>query len=145
MPIGCVAASASAALAASQVRQITVTDRGKQIHWLNELEMVGDELWGNVWQTECIARVNVTTGVVVGWIHMHGLRQGLVERRLGAEREMDVLNGIAYDAATKRIFVTGKLWPRVFEIAVQPYELGQVPTWAAVKHLCWPSLGGSWG
>ncbi len=46
--------------------------------------------------------------------------------------------GIAYDALGQRLFVTGKLWPRVFEIKVQPYAQGQVPTWASVRHLCWP-------
>lgn len=121
-----------------EVRTVTITDRGHPIKWVNEIEVVGDELWGNVWQTECIARINMTTGVVVGWIHMHGLRESIIRKNLEGAGSMDVLNGIAYDPATKRVFVTGKLWPRVFEIVPKPYE-SNPPTWTAVKHLCWPS------
>lgn len=61
-----------------------------------QLEVVNGELWGNVWQTECIARVNMTTGVVIGWIHMHGLRDTLLKRGLAANHRMDVLNGASW-------------------------------------------------
>ncbi|GIL83675.1 hypothetical protein Vretimale_10360 [Volvox reticuliferus] len=121
-----------------EVKRITVTDRGHPIRWLNELEVVDGELWGNVWQTECIARVDMETGVVKGWIHMHGLRSGIIKQGLSHENELDVLNGIAYDPSAKRIFVTGKLWPRVFEVKIKPFPDGQAPPWSAVDRLCWP-------
>ncbi|KAG2423835.1 hypothetical protein HXX76_014995 [Chlamydomonas incerta] len=125
-----------------EVRTITVKDRGKEIRWMNEMEVVDGELWGNIWQTECIARVNMTTGHVIGWIHMHGLREGLVQRGLVGSQSMDVLNGIAYDATSKRVFVTGKLWPRVFEVVPKPFESGTAPDWAAVARLCHPRVFG---
>ncbi len=58
-----------------------------------QIEVVGDELWGNVWQTECIARINMTTGEVIGWIHMHGLRESIIRNNLEGAGSMDVLNG----------------------------------------------------
>ncbi|KAG2441257.1 hypothetical protein HYH02_010100 [Chlamydomonas schloesseri] len=125
-----------------EVRSITVKDRGKEIKWMNELEVINGELWGNIWQTECIARVNMTTGRVIGWIHMHGLREGLIKRGLVGSANMDVLNGIAYDSTSKRIFVTGKLWPRVFEVVPKPFASGAAPDWAAVAHLCHPRVFG---
>ena len=77
---------------------------------LNELEYVKGEIFANVWQTERIARISPKDGRVIGWIDLSGLLSP-------AERAgTDVLNGIAYDAAGDRLFVTGKLWPRVFEI-----------------------------
>jgi glutamine cyclotransferase len=82
---------------------------------LNELEWVEGEIWANIWQNDIIARIDPTTGVVAGIIDLRGLLPN--EGRTGQE---DVLNGIAYDPATKRIFVTGKLWPYLFEIQVVP-------------------------
>jgi glutamine cyclotransferase len=90
--------------------RIPVTDRGSPVAHLNELEYIGREIWANVWQTDRIARVSPETGRVTAWIDLAGL--------LGEEdrRGVDVLNGIAYDSAGDRIFVTGKLWPKIFEI-----------------------------
>jgi glutamine cyclotransferase len=82
---------------------------------LNELEIVEGEIYANVWQTDRIARVSPATGEVLGWIDLGGLLTA--PDRQGSE---DVLNGIAYDAQKKRLFVTGKLWPKVFEIEVVP-------------------------
>jgi glutamine cyclotransferase len=78
---------------------------------LNELEFVRGEIFANVYQTDWIARISPQTGAVTGWIDLRGL---LPE----ADRliPVDVLNGIAYDAGGKRLFVTGKLWPKLFEI-----------------------------
>ena len=77
---------------------------------LNELEWVKGEIYANIWQTDRIARIDPKTGHVVGWIDCTGLLTP-------AEREKaDVLNGIAYDAEHDRLFVTGKLWPKLFEI-----------------------------
>jgi glutamine cyclotransferase len=82
---------------------------------LNELEYVHGEIFANVWHTDRIARISPATGKVLGWIDLSGLLSpGLV-----SDPEA-VLNGIAYDAAHDRLFVTGKLWPRLFEIKTVP-------------------------
>ena len=91
-------------------RQITVTDAGRPVTQLNELEVVDGEIFANVWQTDRIARIEPKTGRVLGWIDLNGLLTA--KERQGA----DVLNGIAYDAKGKRLFVTGKYWPKLFEI-----------------------------
>jgi glutamine cyclotransferase len=91
-------------------RRVTVTDGGVPITALNELEVVKGEVWANVWTTDFIARIHPETGRVTGWIDLRNLLP--VRERAGDA----VLNGIAYDGATDRVFVTGKLWPRLFEI-----------------------------
>jgi glutamine cyclotransferase len=90
--------------------RIQVTDRGSPVIHLNELEMVKGEIFANIWQTDRIARINPANGEVVGWIDLTGLLSPS-EQQWGA-----VLNGIAYDARADRLFVTGKLWPKLFEI-----------------------------
>jgi glutamine cyclotransferase len=92
--------------------RIEVTDHGVPVRNLNELEYVKGELLANIWQTTRIARINPTTGEVIAWIELAGL---LKEAGVDGTRD-DVLNGIAYDAAKDRLFVTGKLWPKLFEI-----------------------------
>jgi glutaminyl-peptide cyclotransferase len=99
-----------------EVRRITVHDGDKQINMLNELEWVRGEIWANIWQTDRIARISPSDGKVVGWINASGL---LTREDIGI-LPVDVLNGIAYDAATGRIFLTGKLWPKIFEVRVVP-------------------------
>ena len=92
--------------------RITVRDGNVPVERLNELEYVKGEIFANVWQTDRIARISPKDGRVIGWIDLSGLLPP-------AERAgTDVLNGIAYDAAGDRLFVTGKLWPRVFEITL---------------------------
>lgn len=95
----------------AEVGRIEVTAQGEPVMRLNELEMVKGEIWANVWQTDRIARIDAATGQVAGWIDLTGLLSA--EDRV---RPVDVLNGIAYDAAGDRLFVTGKLWPKLFEI-----------------------------
>ena len=90
-------------------RRIQVTAGGLPIRNLNELEFVKGEIFANIWQTERIARI-APDGRVVGWIDLGGLLAP--SERAG----LDVMNGIAYDAAKDRLFVTGKLWPKLFEI-----------------------------
>jgi glutamine cyclotransferase len=98
-----------------EVRHIVVKDRGAPIDQLNELEYVRGEIYANVWHTDRIARISPATGRVVGWIDLSGLlKPGEV-----TDPEA-VLNGIAYDAAHNRLFVSGKLWPKIFEIKVVP-------------------------
>jgi glutamine cyclotransferase len=89
---------------------IHVTDEGRPVENLNELEWVKGEIYANIWQTDRIARIDPKTGHVVGWIDLTGILSP-AERR-----GVDVLNGIAYDAEHDRLFVTGKEWPKLFEI-----------------------------
>ena len=96
--------------------RVQVTDNGKPVDNLNELEWVKGEVLANIWQTDRIARIDPKTGHVTGWIDLSGLL-GSVDRASG---QVDVLNGIAYDGATDRLFVTGKLWPKLFEIKLTP-------------------------
>jgi len=96
--------------ALKETGRITVRDAAGPVNRLNELEYVKGEILANVWTTDRIARISPQDGRVTGWIDLSGLLPP-------AERHADaVLNGIAYDAAGDRLFVTGKLWPRVFEI-----------------------------
>jgi glutamine cyclotransferase len=97
-----------------EMRRMRVHDGNQAITMLNELEYVKGEIYANVWQTDRIARISPTDGRVVGWIDLAGLLT-LEERSHGA----DVLNGIAYDAGTDRLFVTGKNWPKLFEIRLK--------------------------
>jgi glutaminyl-peptide cyclotransferase len=94
-----------------ETRRITVHDGDKQVENLNELEWVRGELYSNVWQTNNIVRINPKDGTVLGWIDLTGL---LTQEEL--ESGADVLNGIAYDSMGDRLFVTGKLWPKLFQI-----------------------------
>lgn len=96
-------------------RSIDVTyDDGRALSQLNELEYIDGEIYANVWQTDVIARIDPKTGKVLSWINLSGLLPA-------GERtaQTDVLNGIAYDAAGKRLFVTGKLWPKIYEIKLK--------------------------
>lgn len=93
--------------------RIVVRDRGRPVQHLNELEYIRGEVWANIWQTDRLARINPKTGEVVAWVDLTGLLPKHEPLEQGA-----VLNGIAYDAAGDRIFVTGKLWPKLFEIRV---------------------------
>jgi len=97
----------------AEQRRIFVTDAGRPITRLNELEYVRGEIFANVWQTDSIVRIAPDSGRVRGWIDLRGLLAP------AEQSGVDVLNGIAYDAAHDRLFVTGKLWPKVFEIKVR--------------------------
>jgi glutaminyl-peptide cyclotransferase len=87
---------------------------------LNELEFVEGEIYSNVWHSNRIARISPQTGEVLGWIDLTGLMGAFYRLEPDA-----VLNGIAYDRERKRLFVTGKLWPAVFEIRVIPARAKQ--------------------
>ena len=97
-----------------EVGRIRVTADGRPLTQLNELEWVKGEIWANVWQTDRIARIDPATGKVKAFIDL----RGLLNRSRPEARGADVLNGIAYDAATDRVFVTGKLWPWLYQIKV---------------------------
>lgn len=96
-----------------ETRAIKVRDGGFIISRLNEMEYIHGEIWANVWKTDLIARIDPATGNVTGWVDLRFLLP-LVERT----NTTDVLNGIAYDAANDRLFVTGKNWPKLYEIDV---------------------------
>lgn len=92
-------------------KTIAVMDGHTQVAEINELEYIKGEIYANIWHADRVARINPETGTVVGWIDLKGL--------LGpgdVDDEEAVLNGIAYDLVGDRLFVTGKLWPKIFEI-----------------------------
>ena len=91
--------------------RLTVTADGVPVNNINELEWVKGEIYANVWQTDRIARIDPNSGKVVGWIDLTGLLDPQ-----DRTSNTDVLNGIAYDAKGDRLFVTGKKWPKLFEI-----------------------------
>jgi glutaminyl-peptide cyclotransferase len=98
-----------------ETRRIRVRDGATPVDQLNELELVEGQIFANVWHTNRIARISPQTGDVIGWIDLAGLLSPIY--RLDPEA---VLNGIAYDPIRKRLFVTGKLWPNIFEIRLSP-------------------------
>jgi glutamine cyclotransferase len=101
------------------VRTIVVLDEnGKPVTQLNELEYIKGEIWANIWQTGVIVRIDPASGKILGRIDLDQLDK---DQRKNDDNA-DVLNGIAYDAATERIFITGKLWKKVFEIKVKPKQ-----------------------
>jgi glutaminyl-peptide cyclotransferase len=98
-----------------ELRRITVKDHGKPIEELNELEFIHGEIYANIWHSDRIARISPATGKVLGWIDLTNLLPAGEHSTAEA-----VLNGIAWDPTHDRLFVTGKLWPKIFEIKVIP-------------------------
>ncbi len=94
---------------------VSVRDGPKAVDNLNELEFVKGEIFANIWHSDRIARISPQSGVVLGWIDL----KGMLPRVYQLDPEA-VLNGIAYDSAGDRLFVTGKLWPKLFEIKIVP-------------------------
>ncbi len=95
-------------------KQTIKTISNKHLQMANELEFISDgDLWANVYGKDCIARINPHTGKVFSWVLGHNLREHI-------EAEGEVFNGIAWDQAGERLFVTGKLWSKVFEVKVVP-------------------------
>jgi glutaminyl-peptide cyclotransferase len=97
-----------------EVSKLEVYDNEKKVDQLNEIEYINGEIWANIWQTDLIARIDPSTGKVNSYIDMSPLFPESKRREVNA----DVLNGIAYDASGGRIFVTGKRWPKLYEIKV---------------------------
>lgn len=96
------------------IGKLAITMNGQPVPELNELEFIDGEIWANVWQTDLILRINPSTGQVTSFLNLKQILSP--SDRKGS---VDVLNGIAYDAEHKRIFITGKLWPRIFEIKLK--------------------------
>jgi len=105
-----------------EVRHIYVSDHGQPVTDLNELEYIHGQIYANVWHTDRIARISPESGRVLGWINLAGL---LAPGEVSDPEA--VLNGIAYDPVHDRLFVTGKLWPKLFEIKVVPAPAFAVP------------------
>lgn len=105
----------------AETGSIAVHDGGRPVALLNELEYARGHLWANVWHSDRIAMIDVATGRVRAWLDLAVLRA-----QLGTPPKWDaaenVLNGIAYDAPRDRFLVTGKRWPTLFEIAIEPIE-----------------------
>jgi glutamine cyclotransferase len=104
-----------------ETRRLAVKDHGKPVLEINELEFIHGKIYANIWHSDRIARIDPASGKVLGWIDLKGL--------LSADQHTSpeaVLNGIAYDSAHDRLFVTGKLWPKLFEIEVVPEPLKPV-------------------
>ena len=99
----------------TEVRRITVTVNGARLGRLNELEWVGGEVLANIWMTDRIARIDPRSGRVTGWIDLSGIVRGVPNRGYD-----DVANGIAWDARGKRLFVTGKNWPTLYQVRLVP-------------------------
>lgn len=97
----------------AEQRRITVTWNGRAVERLNELEYVRGEIWANIWYDTRIARIDPATGAVIDWIDVAPLRKAA-----GVTDSEAVANGIAYDAEKDRVFITGKNWPKLFEIKV---------------------------
>jgi glutaminyl-peptide cyclotransferase len=95
-------------------RTVGVFDGGRPLRDLNELEYVRGEIYANIWHDDRIVRLDPKTGRVLGWIDLRGIIP-----RSELDDEEAVLNGIAYDEVGDRLFVTGKLWPKLFEIKVK--------------------------
>ena len=98
-------------------KTLEVFDEGYQVENLNELEYIKGEIYANIWQTDRVARIDPATGKVIGWVDLSGLL--MPQERT---EKVDVLNGIAYDEKEDRLFVTGKLWPKLFEIKLKKKE-----------------------
>jgi glutamine cyclotransferase len=94
--------------------RVVAMDRGLPVARLNELELVKGQIYANVWETDRIAMISPESGRVTGWIDL----KGLAPDTAGAGSGERILNGIAYDSRGDRLFVTGKLWSKLFEIAL---------------------------
>lgn len=98
-----------------EIGRLEVYDQKGPVVRLNELEFVKGEIFANVWGEERVARIDPVTGCVTGWIDLGGLLSAADKKK-----PVDVLNGIAYDDETGKLYVTGKLWPKLFEIKIVP-------------------------
>lgn len=98
-----------------QIRTLEVHDKETPVWGLNELEYINGQIYANLWPSDNIVRIDPSTGRIVGWIDMSGL---LTEEE--RSDEVDVLNGIAYNPENNHLYITGKFWPKLFEINLIP-------------------------
>eukprot|EP00850_Spirogloea_muscicola_P005748 SM000026S08997 [mRNA] locus=s26:892657:896354:+ [translate_table: standard] len=126
----------------TEKRRVIVRDSTQEVHNLNELEYINGEIWANVWLTECIARISPRDGRVVGWGETAGPELANTEGTdEGSFKSLmllglDVLNGIAWDQANRRLFVTGKWWPKLYEIHVHELPKSNEADLATARAAC---------
>jgi len=96
-----------------QQRRVTVRFGSRPLPMINELETIDGEIWANIWMTDMIVRIDPASGNIKSWVDLSGLKE-----QAGASGRDSVLNGIAWDAKKKRLFVTGKYWPKLYEITL---------------------------
>jgi len=99
----------------TEVRKLRITDHGRRISQLNELEFINGNIYANIYKTDLIAVINSRSGVIEAWLSLQSLYPQSLRMAAG-----DVLNGIAYAPAAKHLFVTGKRWPVIYEIRLLP-------------------------
>lgn len=114
-------------------RSMTITDGDRPVRFANELETVGGELYANILERPCLARIDPSTGVVTAWINLKGLKESQPNNGRG-----DVMNGIAYDEANDALHVTGKLWPATFEVKLLESAVDSAENLRATRAICWP-------
>ncbi len=102
----------------AETGRVAVRNGENPVAYLNELEYIDGQIFANVWQTDRIVRIDPQSGQVTGIVNL----SGLLSPADRSGRRVDVLNGIAYDAAGDRLFVTGKWWPKLYEIKLVPYQ-----------------------
>jgi glutamine cyclotransferase len=96
------------------ISRLEVYDDKEKVDQLNELEYIEGEIWANIWQTNLIARIDPSSGKINSYVDL----STIFPQQKRIEVNADVLNGIAYDAVNRRIFITGKRWPKLYEIEV---------------------------
>ncbi|KMZ63051.1 Glutaminyl-peptide cyclotransferase [Zostera marina] len=115
------------------MKRVTVKYREQEIFSLNELEYINGEVWSNVFKSDCIARISHEDGKVLSWILLGELRKRLYSSGF---TNINVVNGIAWDADNKRVFVTGKWWPKIYEIKIHQFkdEIGTTNPFDLCRH-----------
>jgi len=96
-----------------EIKQIEVYERQNNVDQINELEYIQGYIYANIWQTDKIAIIEPDSGKVISWIDLSGILD-----TVDVNQKIDVLNGIAYDSENSQLFVTGKLWPKIFKIRI---------------------------
>lgn len=99
-----------------EVRRIQATDEHNVVKNLNELEFIKGEIWANIWTTDTIVIIDPNSGKITGTIDLSGLSGSVIKNQV---EQIDVLNGIAWNPVSDKIYVTGKLWPKIFEIKIK--------------------------
>lgn len=100
------------------IKTIDVKDQGRPIINLNELEWINGEIWANIWKERRIARIDPATGRVKSWLDL----SAIVSATKGSDDVDNVLNGIAYNPKTRRVYVTGKYWPKLYELEIEDFK-----------------------
>jgi glutamine cyclotransferase len=100
----------------ADVKRIQVCDEHNVVKNINELEFIKGEIWANIWTTDTIVIIDPHSGKITGTINLSGLSGSVIKNQA---EPIDVLNGIAWNPVTDKIYVTGKFWPKLFEIKLK--------------------------